>query len=50
MKPIAAYVPAIEKALISPGAVVDDVPLVLKDLSAASGYHVPMNWDNKFLG
>jgi penicillin-binding protein len=50
MKPIAAYAPAIEKGVIYPGAVVDDVPLVLKDLSSSSGFHVPMNWDFKFHG
>ncbi|MEX2460899.1 MAG: transglycosylase domain-containing protein [Paenibacillaceae bacterium] len=50
MKPLAAYGPAIEKGVIYPAAAVDDVPLVLRDLSSASGYHVPMNWNSKFQG
>ena len=50
MKPIAAYIPAIEKGVIQPGSIVDDVPIILKDLSNAFGYHIPENWDNDFHG
>lgn len=50
MKPLAAYGPAIEKGVIYPAAVIDDAPLVLKDLSSSTGYHVPMNWNSKFQG
>jgi penicillin-binding protein len=48
MKPIAAYIPAIEKGAIQPASVIDDVPVVLKD--GSKGYHIPENWDNKYHG
>ncbi|WP_040948558.1 transglycosylase domain-containing protein [Gorillibacterium massiliense] len=48
MKPIAAYVPALEMGKIQPGGVIDDVPIILKDYQ--KGFHIPMNWDNKFHG
>jgi penicillin-binding protein len=50
MKPLAAYGPAIEKGVIYPAMAVDDSPIILKDLSSSSGYHVPMNWNSKFQG
>ncbi|MFC0213188.1 transglycosylase domain-containing protein [Paenibacillus chartarius] len=51
MKPIAAFIPALEKGLIQPASVIDDVPVILKDGSKNSGgYHLPENWDNKFHG
>ncbi|TDF96542.1 transglycosylase domain-containing protein [Paenibacillus piri] len=48
MKPIAAYIPAIEKGAISPASIIDDVPVILKD--GSKGYHIPENWDNQFHG
>jgi penicillin-binding protein len=51
MKPIAAYLPALEKGAIQPASVIDDVPIILKDGTKASGgYHIPENWDNDFHG
>jgi penicillin-binding protein len=50
MKPIAAYVPAIEKGAISPGVAIDDVPIILKDPSQPSGFFVPSNWDSNING
>ncbi|SFS61098.1 transglycosylase domain-containing protein [Paenibacillus sp. BC26] len=48
MKPIAAYLPAIEKGLIQPASVLDDAPMVLKD--GQKGFHIPMNFNKKFYG
>ncbi|MDF2964499.1 MAG: carboxypeptidase, partial [Paenibacillus sp.] len=48
MKPIAAYIPAIEKGAIQPASIIDDVPVILKD--GSRGYHIPENWDNQFHG
>ncbi|MDF2720476.1 MAG: carboxypeptidase [Paenibacillus sp.] len=48
MKPIAAYIPAIDKGAISPATVVDDVPIILKD--GSKGFHLPENWDLNFHG
>ncbi|MFD0697202.1 transglycosylase domain-containing protein [Paenibacillus sp. GCM10027628] len=48
MKPIAAYIPALEKGAIQPATVVDDVPIILKD--GVKGFHLPENWDHKFHG
>ncbi|WJH33185.1 penicillin-binding protein [Paenibacillus sp. CC-CFT747] len=48
MKPIAAYVPALEKGAIQPAGVIDDVPILLKD--GSKGYHIPENWDDDFHG
>jgi penicillin-binding protein len=48
MKPIAAYIPALEAGLIQPGLPIDDVPLILKD--GSKGAHVPDNHDNEFHG
>ncbi|WP_227014050.1 transglycosylase domain-containing protein [Paenibacillus psychroresistens] len=50
MKPLAAYGPGIEMGLVYPAAIIDDSPIVLKDQSSASGFHVPMNWNSKFQG
>jgi penicillin-binding protein len=49
MKPIAAFVPAIEKGAISPASIIDDVPVLLRD-GSRGGYHIPENWDNQFHG
>jgi penicillin-binding protein 1B len=48
MKPIAAYIPAIEKGAVQPASIIDDVPIVLPD--GQKGVHLPENWDNKFHG
>lgn len=48
MKPIAAYIPAIEKGAVSPATIIDDVPQILKD--GSKGFHLPENWDNDFHG
>ncbi|MCD1257943.1 transglycosylase domain-containing protein [Paenibacillus athensensis] len=48
MKPIAAYIPALEKGAIQPASVIDDVPIILKD--GVKGFHIPENWDHKFHG
>ncbi|MBM7563548.1 transglycosylase domain-containing protein [Paenibacillus sacheonensis] len=48
MKPIAAYLPAIDKGLIQPASIIDDSPIVMKD--GQKGYHIPMNVTNKFNG
>ncbi|CAG7622526.1 transglycosylase domain-containing protein [Paenibacillus allorhizosphaerae] len=49
MKPIAAYIPAIEKGAIGPASIIDDSPIVLKD-GTKVGYHIPENWDDGFHG
>ncbi|SDD99631.1 penicillin-binding protein [Paenibacillus sp. UNCCL117] len=49
MKPIAAFLPALESGAIQPATVIDDVPIVLKDGTKA-GYHIPENWDDGYHG
>ncbi|NMO94682.1 penicillin-binding protein 1A [Paenibacillus lemnae] len=41
MKPIAAYLPALESGQVQPGSIVDDSPIILKD--GGKGYHIPKN-------
>ena len=41
MKPIAAYLPAIEDGKIQPATVVDDSPIILPD--GGKGFHIPNN-------
>ncbi|MCZ8520241.1 MULTISPECIES: transglycosylase domain-containing protein [Paenibacillus] len=48
MKPIAAYIPAMEEGKIQPASVIDDVPIILKD--GGKGYHIPENWDDGYHG
>jgi penicillin-binding protein len=48
MKPIAAYLPALEAGLIQPASIIDDVPIVLADSGGKA--HIPENWDGKFHG
>jgi penicillin-binding protein len=48
MKPIAAYLPALESGAIQPASVIDDVPLILKD--GSSGAHIPQNHDGRYHG
>lgn len=47
MKPIAAYLPALEAGIIQPSSIIDDVPIVLE---SNGGAHIPENWDGKFHG
>jgi penicillin-binding protein len=48
MKPLAAYLPAIESGAIQPGSIIDDFPMVLAD--GSKGYHLPNNWNMRFMG
>jgi membrane peptidoglycan carboxypeptidase len=50
MKPLAVYGPAVEKRLVFPGTVIDDVPTVWNDPSVSSSKYFPFNWDRKFHG
>jgi penicillin-binding protein len=49
MKPIAAFLPAIDKGAIGPASIIDDVPIILKD-GTKVGYHIPENWDDEYHG
>jgi len=48
MKPIAAYMPAIEMGKIQPASVIDDTPIILKD--GQKKIHIPQNWNSKYNG
>lgn len=48
MKPIAAYLPAIDAGLIQPASIVDDAPIILKDSNR--GYHIPGNANGRYQG
>ena len=48
MKPIGAYLPAIDKGLIQPASVLDDSPIILKN--GGGGYHIPKNSNNRYSG
>lgn len=48
MKPIAAYLPAIDKGLIQPASIIDDSPVILKN--GGGGYHIPKNSNNRYSG
>jgi len=48
MKPIAAYLPALDSGAIQPGGVIDDVPLILPD--GTKGVHIPRNHDGRYHG
>ncbi|MFB5759416.1 transglycosylase domain-containing protein [Paenibacillus medicaginis] len=48
MKPLAAYLPALEAGLVQPGSVLDDAPIILKD--GVNGYHIPKNSNNRYEG
>ncbi|SET47829.1 transglycosylase domain-containing protein [Paenibacillus sp. NFR01] len=48
MKPIAAYLPALEAGLIQPAGILDDAPILLKDYS--KGFHIPKNANNRYQG
>lgn len=48
MKPIAAFLPALESGQIQPASVIDDIPIILQD--GTSGAHIPRNHDNRYHG
>lgn len=48
MKPIAAYLPALESGAIQPASIIDDVPLILPD--GTKGVHIPQNHDGRYHG
>lgn len=48
MKPIAAYLPAIDAGLIQPASILDDAPIILKD--GTKGFHIPKNANNRYQG
>ncbi|MBW5444708.1 carboxypeptidase [Cohnella sp. CFH 77786] len=48
MKPIAAYLPALDKGLIQPASVLDDSPIILDN--GGSSKHIPKNVNNKYAG
>ncbi|MBT2287775.1 penicillin-binding protein [Paenibacillus albidus] len=48
MKPIAAYLPALNAGLIQPAGILDDAPIILKD--GSNGFHIPKNSNNRYQG
>ncbi|MGF9698906.1 transglycosylase domain-containing protein [Paenibacillus sp. MABNR03] len=48
MKPIAAYLPALEEGLVQPASIIDDSPIILKD--GPNGFHIPKNANNRYQG
>lgn len=48
MKPIAAFLPALEQGLIQPATSIDDTPMIMPD--GSKGYHLPNNVNNRFAG
>ncbi|QWU13456.1 penicillin-binding protein [Paenibacillus sophorae] len=48
MKPIAAYLPALEEGVIQPASILDDAPIILKD--GTKGFHIPKNANNRYQG
>ncbi|RUS48342.1 penicillin-binding protein 1A [Cohnella sp. AR92] len=48
MKPIAAYLPALEKGLIQPASVLDDAPIILNN--GGKSKHIPKNSNDKYAG
>ncbi|RCX23031.1 penicillin-binding protein [Fontibacillus phaseoli] len=48
MKPIAAYLPAMEAGLIQPASIIDDSPVILRDYQ--KGYHIPVNSSGGYKG
>ncbi|MEN1987550.1 transglycosylase domain-containing protein [Paenibacillus hubeiensis] len=48
MKPIAAYLPAMEAGLVQPASIIDDAPIILKN--GGAGYHIPKNANNRYQG
>ncbi|KEO79224.1 transglycosylase domain-containing protein [Paenibacillus polymyxa] len=48
MKPIAAYLPALEKGYTQPAGLIDDSQIILKD--GRKGYHIPKNYNRRYEG
>lgn len=48
MKPIAAFLPALDSGAVQPGSVLDDSPIILKNSS--NSYHIPKNSNNRYEG
>lgn len=48
MKPIAAYLPALDAGLIQPAGILDDAPVIMKD--GSKGFHIPKNANNRYQG
>lgn len=48
MKPIAAYLPALDAGLIQPAGILDDAPIIMKD--GGKGFHIPKNANNRYQG
>ncbi|MHA0858199.1 transglycosylase domain-containing protein [Paenibacillus sp. CMAA1364] len=48
MKPIAAYLPALDSGDIQPASIVDDAPIILKDYQ--KGFHIPKNSSRGYEG
>lgn len=48
MKPIAAFLPAMEMGAIQPASVIDDIPVILED--GQYGHFIPENWDDGYHG
>ncbi|MFD0671852.1 transglycosylase domain-containing protein [Cohnella sp. GCM10027633] len=48
MKPLAAYLPALDKGLIQPASIIDDSPVILS--TGTGGYHIPKNFNDKYSG
>ncbi|MGZ9587025.1 transglycosylase domain-containing protein [Paenibacillus marinisediminis] len=48
MKPVAAYLPAIDSGAIQPASIIDDAPIVLKDSN--KGFHIPGNANMRYQG
>lgn len=48
MKPIAAFLPAMEEGLIQPASIIDDSPIILRDYQ--KGYHIPVNASGGYKG
>jgi penicillin-binding protein len=48
MKPIAAYLPAIDMGLIQPASILDDAPIILDNGTRSK--HIPKNVNNKYAG
>lgn len=48
MKPIAAYLPALESGIIQPASIIDDSPIILRDYQ--KGFHIPVNSGNLYKG
>lgn len=48
MKPIAAYLPALDAGLVQPATIIDDSPIILRDYQ--KGYHIPGNASGGYKG